>query len=113
MKTISISLPFIKTNLVKNPIRFLMATFGHRLARIFNKEISRSEIKKILVFQTGGIGDVLRVFPLIESLRSEFPNAKIATLTEYPPDIFKLMENRQYIDESIRLNFKMNFIKKM
>lgn len=109
----NISILFIKTNLIKKPIRFLMTTFGYRLVKLFNKGFSKSGIKKILVFQTGGIGDILRIFPLIEILHSEFPYAKIATLTEYPPDIFKLMKNRIFIDESIRFNFKMNFIKKM
>lgn len=101
-------------NLVKKPIRVLMTTFGQRFEKLFNKDISRSEIKKILVFQTGGIGDILRIFPLIEVLRSEFPYAKIATLTEYPPDIFKLMNNRDIIDESLRFDFKkMTFLEKM
>jgi heptosyltransferase-2 len=100
-------------NLIKKPIRFLMMTFGQRFEKLFNKDILRNEIKKILVFQTGGIGDVLRIFPLIEILRGEFPFAKIATLSEYPPDIFKLMKNRNCIDESIRFNFEMNFLKKM
>jgi heptosyltransferase-2 len=100
-------------NLIKTPIRFLMKIYGHRFEKLFNKEFYRSEVKRILVFQTGGIGDILRIFPLIEILRSEFPYVKISTLTEYPPEIFKLMENRNYIDESIRFNFKMNFLKKM
>src|SRR4030042_5427436 len=100
-------------NLIKTPIRFLMTTFGQRFGKLFNRELSRNEIKKILVFQTGGIGDILRIFPLIEILRDEFPYAKITTLTEYPPDIFKLMNNRNCIDESIRFNFKVTFLKKM
>ncbi len=90
-----------------------MTTFGQRFGKLFNKEFYRSEIKRILVFQTGGIGDILRIFPLIEILCSEFPYVKITTLTEYPPDIFKLMKDRNCIDESIRFNFKMTFLKKM
>lgn len=101
-------------NLIKMPIRFLMTTFGYRFGNLFNKEFSKSDINRILVFQTGGIGDVLRIFPLIESLRSEFPNAKIATLTEYPPDIFKLMDNRSMINETLRFDFKKKtFVEKM
>ena len=82
-----------------------MTSFGQRFEKLFNKDILRNEIKKILVFQTGGIGDVLRIFPLLEILRGEFPFAKIATLTEYTPDIFKLMNNRSVIDETFRFDF--------
>jgi ADP-heptose:LPS heptosyltransferase len=101
-------------NLIKIPIRFLMSTFGHKFGKLFNKEFSKNKIERILFFQTGGIGDVLRIFPLIESLRSEFPNARIATLTEYPSDIFKLMDDRSIINEFLRFDFKSKtFLEKM
>ncbi len=101
-------------NVIKKVIKYFMTTFGQRFEKLFNKEFMRSEIKKILVFQTGGIGDVLRVFPLIEILRSEFPYAKISTLTEYPADIFKLMNDRGVIDETLRFDFtKKTFLQKV
>lgn len=101
-------------NLIKKPIKILISTFGPMFEKLFNKDVVKSEINKILVFQTGGIGDILRIFPLLEVLRQEFPNAKIDTLTEYSPDIFSLMRNRDIINQYLILDFKgKSFLKKI
>jgi heptosyltransferase-2 len=103
----------IKEISIKEPIRFLMRPIGKRFENLFKREFSKREIKKILVFQTGGIGDILNVFPLIKILDSEFPHSKINTLTEFDPDIFQLMRNNNAIDETIMFNSEMSFFKKM
>ncbi|NWF52284.1 MAG: glycosyltransferase family 9 protein [Nitrospirae bacterium] len=101
-------------NLIKKPVRVLISFFGQRFEKLFNKSINRDEVNKILVFQTGGIGDILRIFPLLEALRYEFPNAKIDTLTEYPPDIFTLMDKKNVINQNLLFDFKgKSFLKKM
>lgn len=101
-------------NLIKKPIRFFVTTFGKKFAKLFDREVIGSEIKTILVFQTGGIGDLLRIFPLLKALRSEFPFARIAILSEYSSDIFKLVDDRSIVNEFLGFDFKKKtFLEKM
>lgn len=46
------------------------------------------EIRKILLFQFGGIGDSLRIIPLIRILGEAFPAAQLATLSNQSPSLF-------------------------
>lgn len=52
------------------------------LAPLFNtpRTIEREKVKKILVAEGGGIGDLIRVFPAIECLKDNFPKAYFALL---------------------------------
>jgi len=43
-----------------------------------NRPILNKRITKILVFEDGGIGDLLRVFPVIETLHDNFPDASLS-----------------------------------
>ena len=55
-----------------------------RTSSLFWKEangiLDKGEVKRILVFEGGGIGDLLRVFPAISVLHDEFPQAAISVL---------------------------------
>ena len=48
------------------------------------KEISKEDIKKILVIKLRGIGDVILSTVVLDNLRSDFPDAQIDFLTEKP-----------------------------
>src|SRR5512134_2363964 len=48
-------------------------------------------VRKILLFQFGGIGDSLRMIPLIRLLGETFPEAELATLTNQSPRLFGLV----------------------
>ena len=48
------------------------------------------EVRKVLLFQFGGIGDSLRTIPLIFLLRETFPGAELVTLTNQPSGLFEL-----------------------
>jgi lipopolysaccharide heptosyltransferase II len=63
---------------VKKFIFFLLA--GLRPFSDTNKPIDNRRITKILVFESGGIGDLLRVFPVIETLHDNFPDALLSVV---------------------------------
>ena len=48
------------------------------------------DIHKILLMAFGGIGDSMRMIPLIRMLGETFPAAELATLTNQPPALFDL-----------------------
>ncbi len=47
----------------------------------FKKIKSKSDIKKLLIFRTGSIGDNICSFPAINTVRQNFPHAEIHVLT--------------------------------
>ncbi|MCF6158415.1 MAG: glycosyltransferase family 9 protein [wastewater metagenome] len=73
---------------------------------VFHKEkptIRASFIKNILVVQTGGIGDILRIFPALETLFENFPEASISILAfPHATKAFQLFPRKQHISEIIR-----------
>jgi heptosyltransferase-2 len=58
--------------------------------RSFQLPPNPREINKILLMQFGGIGDVMRMIPLIRMLGETFPVAKLTTLTNQSPRLFNL-----------------------
>lgn len=76
--------------IVKKPFYRTMCLFGTLCGRLFEKPFHKKEIKKILIFQIGGIGDVLGIFPVIKALSDAFPEAAIATLSEFGDELFDL-----------------------
>lgn len=68
-------------------------------ARRFNK----AKVRKVLVIAIGEIGDMIRLFPFLKSLRGAFPDAEIVLLTTLPEnhDVWKLLH------KSIRINRKI------
>ncbi len=64
-----------------------------------NKEIDINKIEKILVIRTDRIGDVVLSTPVLETLRTHFPFAKIAMMVS--PQTRELVEGNPYLDEVI------------
>ncbi len=104
---------FIKENLVKRPIRAMMPIFGRKAGSLFEKDPKRFTMRNVLIFQTGGIGDVLLIFPMIEALHKAVPTAIISTLTECDTRIFSLMRERKIIHENIRFDSRRGFFEKL
>ncbi len=48
------------------------------LRKRITRQIDKKNIKKILIFEGGGIGDLLRIFPAIDVLIDNFPDAFIS-----------------------------------
>lgn len=67
---------------MKRAIKDLVFPFLHYIGKLSNKnlkrEIGKKDIKRILIFEGGGIGDLLRIFPAIDVLRTNFPDASIS-----------------------------------
>ena len=57
------------------------------------KKISKAEIKNILIFRTGSIGDNVVALPAINAIRDYFPDAKISILTSTGKNNYVSFEN--------------------
>jgi heptosyltransferase-2 len=75
---------------IKRPGLRLYMTLSHMWPRRASLPPQPSEVRKILLFQFGGIGDSLRMIPLIRGLEETFPAAELATLTNQSPRLFEL-----------------------
>ena len=96
----------MKKEVFKKPIFQIMHLLGPFCGHLFEKPLPKKEIKKILVFQIGGIGDVLRIFPAIRALSNEFPRATISTLTEFDNELFDLFPYPNIIFKKYRYDPK-------
>lgn len=75
---------------IKRPLLRALAAFGHLVTNSFDRPIDPRPPGRVLVMQFGGIGDVLRVFPLIEQLESAWPNSDVALLTNQAAALLEL-----------------------
>jgi ADP-heptose:LPS heptosyltransferase len=91
----------------------IVCLFRPIYAVLFEREFKREEIEKILVFQLGGIGDVVQIFPTIKVLRDEFPSATISTLTRFNEDLFKLFPYPEIISRMYRYERSGSILRKV
>lgn len=82
-------------NLLKIPLLRIIFFLGTIFRHLPEKEFDKKFIKKILIFQLGGIGDVLRIFPAIETFQKKFPCSTIYVLTEFVDNLFELYPHRE------------------
>jgi len=87
---------FIWTNTLR-----LLACTGFFLSPLFKKKIDHKHISKILIFQGGGIGDVIRLFPAIQLTCLAFPKASIKILSSTPNELLSLLPNYSSINRLI------------
>jgi heptosyltransferase-2 len=76
--------------IIKRPALRLYLALSRRLPRTSSPPPNPQEIRKVLLLQFGGIGDSLRMIPLIRILGETFPAAELATLTDQSPKLFDL-----------------------
>ena len=98
---------------IKRPVLVNLNQLGRVLKTSFDKPADLGSVKNILVIQLGGIGDVLRVFPIFQILSREFPNALITSLTEQGNDLFKLMEVPNSNCRHQRIDFSRGYLYKL
>lgn len=60
------------------------------------EQIDPKKIKRILLINFGGIGDEILFFPVIETLRYQYPHARIAMVVE--PRCRNLLEHHYFLD---------------
>src|SRR3972149_2814225 len=82
-----------------------------------SRPIDNARVKKILVVEGGGIGDLLRILPAIECLSDNFPEANISLLASPGAQgVLPLFTRREVILEVIDYDLTgkhMGFIKKL
>lgn len=76
--------------ILKRPALRLYLALSQRWPRPSRPPPNPQEIHKVLLLQFGGIGDSLRMIPLIRMLGETFPVAELATLTNQSPRLFDL-----------------------
>ncbi len=99
--------------IIKRPVLLLLMYLGRLFKGLFDKSFDQKNIRNILVFQLGGIGDVLMVFPVFEALSKAFPEAKITSLTEHGSDLFKLMGGCNSECIHLRMDFNRGYLYKL
>lgn len=87
--------------IIKIPILKLLCFIGSLIAPFFERPLQKERISKILVFQGGGIGDVIRIFPAIQSLHNAIPNASFVILTQFGHNLFCLFTSPEIISEHV------------
>jgi ADP-heptose:LPS heptosyltransferase len=85
---------------VKKSILRGAASAGNQIGWAFNRATRLETCRRILIFQGGGLGDIFRAFPLILSLRQQFPKTALYTLTPFFNTVFKLFPKPDLITES-------------
>jgi lipopolysaccharide heptosyltransferase II len=80
--------------MIKLPGLRLYLALSRRWPRPTRPPTELREVRKVLLFQFGGIGDSLRMIPLLRLLAETFPAAELATLTNQSPRLFDLAPER-------------------
>lgn len=79
---------------VKRPALRLYLALSRRWPRPDSPPPEPREVRKVLLLQFGGIGDSLRMIPLVRLLAETFPAAELTTLTNQSPGLFDLAPER-------------------
>ncbi len=66
--------------------------------------LTEKTLKRILMINFGGIGDEILFYPVIESLRSQYPQAHLSILVE--PRCQNLLEHHYYLDKVLTFDIK-------
>jgi len=85
----------------KIPVFRVFCLAGRILSPLIRKKFQKERISRILVFQDGGIGDVIRIFPFLRPLYEQFPQASITVLSPFERRFFDLYEHANIISEFI------------
>lgn len=72
----------------------------------FDRPCRPERVQRILVFQNGGMGDVLRIFPLLEALQQAFPGAVLDVLAEPDQEVFALFPFRHAIADFLVIDYR-------
>jgi len=95
---------------LKLNIKNIFFSLLEKLAPFFDKDkksITHSKIRKILVAEGGGIGDLIRVLPAIECLKDNFPAASISVLASpEAKEILSLFSKKDIVSEVIDYDLK-------
>jgi len=85
----------------KIPVFRIFCLAGRILSPLTRRKFRKERISRILVFQDGGIGDVIRIFPFLRPLHEHFPQASITVLSPFDRTFFNLYEHPNVISDFI------------
>jgi len=77
----------------------IIAWIGKYIGHWFTKSPESITFQRILIFQAGGIGDIVRVFPVIMSIREQLPNAYLVSLSSFSDKVYQLVPRSYEPDE--------------
>jgi heptosyltransferase-2 len=100
MSTINTIELFIKQHLKPSIFKSVCAA-GRLIAPLTKKTIPAARISKILIVQGGGIGDAIRIFPLLETLAEARPDASVSILSPFDQRVFSLCPSVETLSELI------------
>ena len=97
---------------IKGPGLSLYLALSRRWPRPVPPPPEPRDVRKVLLLQFGGIGDSLRMIPLIRMLGEAFPAAELATLTDQSPRVFDLALERLPACRHLIFDFGEDFLTK-
>jgi heptosyltransferase-2 len=97
----------------KRPWLRLYFAVSRRWPRTSRRPPAPGEVRKILLLQFGGIGDSLRMIPLIRMLGERFPAAELATLTDQFHGLSDLMPEDFPSCRHLTFDFAHGFLAKL
>jgi ADP-heptose:LPS heptosyltransferase len=92
---------FLVKKYFKIPSFRVFCFVGRLLSPFTLKRLQKEKISKILVFQGGGIGDMIRIFPFLRPLHEQFPHSSITVLSPFECTFFNLYKHANLISEFI------------
>jgi ADP-heptose:LPS heptosyltransferase len=97
----------------KRPLLRVAFALARRMPRRSMMGIPIEDLRSIVVFQDGGVGDVLRAFPLLVALRTKFPEARLALLTTQKMDLASLLPDEASPCEHLLVDFSEGYAGKL
>jgi ADP-heptose:LPS heptosyltransferase len=97
----SYRIEFFVKRYFKIPVFRVFCLAGRILSPLIRRKLQKERIARVLVFQDGGIGDVIRIFPFLRPLHDHFPQASITVLSPFDRTFFNLYEHANIISEFI------------
>ncbi len=78
-----------------------IARAGRLIGGLVDRPCPLDACRRVLVFQAGGLGDILRAFPLLLSLGEHLPGAELTTLTPMAETVFDLFPRRDRLARTL------------
>jgi len=86
---------------LKRPLLRLLWSTGAAASPWLDRPADLGRVRRILVFQGGGIGDVIRVFPALRALHQALPGTSITSLTQYGANLFRLFPRPEAVTDHV------------
>lgn len=89
---------------LKLPAFRVFCLIGRVLSPLTDRPVRKEKVSRVLIFQGGGIGDLIRTFPMLRILKKKLPHAAISVLSPFDDRVFSLFPDRDTIAEYLIFN---------